>query len=94
MHGRVPRVPICVCVCGEARPGCDPIHTLRLWAYLHVSTNSYSLTSGASVRNLGVTLDPQLSFSLSIFNFLRFCFMRVRDLSCHARLLLATIFST
>jgi len=34
----------------------------------------------ASVRNLGVTFDPHLSFSNHISNFSRSCFMRIRDL--------------
>src|SRR6218665_2954306 len=37
-------------------------------------------TSDASVRNLGVTFDPHLSFSNHISNLSRSCLMHIRDL--------------
>src|SRR6218665_1879829 len=49
---------------------------------IHLSNNSSSTTfiSDASVRNLGVTIDPHLSFSNHISNLSRSCFMHIRDL--------------
>src|SRR6218665_37360 len=49
---------------------------------IHLSDNSSSttFTSDASVRNLGVTFDPHLSFSNHISNLSRSCFMHIRDL--------------
>src|SRR6218665_3299986 len=44
------------------------------------NSSSTSFTSDASVRNLGVTFDPHLSFSNHISNLSRSCFMHIRDL--------------
>src|SRR6218665_264299 len=46
---------------------------------IHLSDNSSS-TSFTSVRNLGVTFDPHLSFSNHISNLSRSCFIHIRDL--------------
>src|SRR6218665_4073720 len=53
-----------------------PMFTIRL------SNNSSSTTfiSDATVRNLGVTFDPHLSFSNHISNLSRSCFMHISDL--------------
>jgi len=49
---------------------------------IHLPNNSSSttFTSDASVRNLGVTFDPHLSFSNHISNLSHTCFMHIRDL--------------
>src|SRR6218665_1420602 len=44
------------------------------------NSSSTTFTSDAPVRNLGVTLDPHLSFSNHISNLSRSCFMHTRDL--------------
>src|SRR6218665_3683584 len=47
---------------------------------LSKNSSSTTFTSDAPVRNLGVTFDPQLSFSNHISNLSRSCFMHIRDL--------------
>src|ERR1700733_5174853 len=49
---------------------------------IHLSTDSSSLdfVTDSSVRNLGVTFDPHLSFSNHISNLSRTCFLHIRDL--------------
>src|SRR5688572_5747526 len=51
---------------------------------VHLSTNSSSLafTSDSPVRNLGITLDPHLSFSNHVSNLSRSCFKHIRNLRC------------
>src|SRR6218665_649615 len=61
----------------------------RLFAALHSANSidsfntiefSTTFTSEASVRNLGVTSDPRLSFSYHISNLPGSCFMHIPDL--------------
>ena len=47
---------------------------------IHLSNNSSTFTSDAPVSNLGVTFDPDLSFSNHISNLSRSYFMHTRDL--------------
>jgi hypothetical protein len=49
---------------------------------IHLSTDSssHAFVTDSSVRNLGVTFDPNLSFSNHISNLSRTCFLHIRDL--------------
>src|SRR6218665_3972157 len=64
------------------RPTCPNQENPRLLISIRLSNNSSVTTfiSDAHVRNLGVTFDPQLSFSNHISNLSRSCFMQIRDL--------------